>query len=213
MLDPTALAVGFVAGLVGAMPPGPLSVALMHRGAAGDRGVWLVAGLGGAVAHLIFLVAIGLGTTPVLLTLAERNVVRLMLAVGVIAWALAMVARGVLQSVRSPELFTGGPSAAAELHSAAAMESQVIGFGMLAAKWIVVLGFALANGPLVLGTLPLVLFACGVWSGILAWFSLLPRLGARATATGIPALGRAINYTASAAMLASGIAGLVRVLG
>jgi threonine/homoserine/homoserine lactone efflux protein len=210
MPDPISLAVGFVAGLVGAMPPGPLSVALMHRGANGDRGAWLFAGLGGAVTHLIFLIAIGLGTTPVLLTLAERNVVRLVLALGVIAWAVAFVARS---SMRARETVADPANGAAALHGATAMESQVTGFGMLAAKWIVVLGFALANGPLVLGTIPLVLFAAGVWTGALAWFSLLPRLGARATAAGIPSLGRVVSYVAAAVMLASGLAGLLRVLG
>jgi hypothetical protein len=52
-----------------------------------------------------------------------------------------------------------------------------------------------------------------VWLGVLAWFALLPRLGARAGTAGIGALARTASYVASGAMAIAGLAGIVRGVG
>jgi hypothetical protein len=209
MIDLVPLAVGLAAGLVGSVSPGPLSVALMHRAARKETGALLFSGLGGAALHLLFVVSVGLGTAPVLLTLAERNHVRLAVSIGTVVYAVAAAVRA---TVRSREIALE-PVSVTPPQGGAAMEGQVTSFGFLVLKWVVVIGLAMAHAPVVVGVLPLLAFAAGVWSGVLGWFVLLlPRLAARVGTDDLGAFARAASYCGAAVTALAGVAGVLRVL-
>lgn len=209
MIDIVPLAVGLTAGIVGSVSPGPLSVALMHRAARRETGALLFSGLGGAALHLLFVVSVGLGTAPVFLSLAERNHVRLALSIGTVVYAIAAAVRATARA----RAVAVEPPAVVPAQGGAAMEGQVTSFGFLVFKWVVVIGLAMAHAPAVVGVLPLLAFAAGVWAGVLGWFVLLlPRLAARVGTDNLGSFARFASYGGAVVMAIAGVAGVARVI-
>ena len=83
------LVLGFAIGVVGAISPGPLAVALVHKSQAPRRGM---------LTHLIVCVAVGLATGPFLRTMATTPSRKTALALAYIAFGALLTARHLLSN-------------------------------------------------------------------------------------------------------------------
>lgn len=173
----SALPLGLLAGIAGAVLPGPLSVTLAERAASGERGVVVWRGTGGALVHLLSCVAVGLATGPLLERIARTPLERAVLAVGYVVFGAVLVAREALDGRR-------------RRRRAPAAGGHALGGLTLATKWVLVIGFAAWSGFVELDAAASVGFAAGVWLGVLAWGVALV-LGARAI--GVARLGVALR--------------------
>jgi hypothetical protein len=152
-----ALLFGFASGFIGAVPPGPLSIAIIRRRSENERGAFLLTGLGGALLHFMICVAIGLAVSPLLVALTRAGVSRIGLSLACAAFGFSLTRA----------------SSEASFTSDAAYPASALPSGMLIVKWILVLGTVLG----ITGPMPDVArglaFAAGVWVGIATWFAML----------------------------------------
>ena len=132
----SAIFLGTLIGVFGALSPGPLAVALVARSCEPRRGM---------LTHLVVCVALGLAMGPLLRVAAETSSRK-------IALALAYVAFGTILTVR--HLRAGAP--------------RELGGIELAARWILVVGFAAWTGLVGHNLASGLGFAGGVWAGVAA---------------------------------------------
>lgn len=153
----SALLLGFASGFIGAVPPGPLSIAIIRRRSENGSGAFFLTGLGGALLHFMICVAIGLALSPVLVAITRASYSRIGLSLACTAFGFWLI------RARSD----------ASLTSDVAYPANALPSGMLIVKWILVLGTVLG----ISGSMPSVMwalaFAAGVWGGIAAWFAIL----------------------------------------
>ena len=169
----SAILLGFLAGVFGALSPGSLAIALVARSGEPRRRM---------LTHLVICVALGLGMGP-LLRVATENPSRR------IALGLAYVAFGILLTVR--HLRAGAP--------------RELGDVEVAAKWVLVVGFAAWTGLVGHELASGLGFAGGLWAGVAAWFGLLSTLGARLGARRMDGCLRACTAVVAGAFIAVGI--------
>src|SRR5689334_4420174 len=75
-----AVGIGSVTGFCGAIPPGPVGVAVLQRAADGRPGHALLIGLGGAAGDATICAGIALGAGPLLAGIVSQPLVKLALA-------------------------------------------------------------------------------------------------------------------------------------
>lgn len=170
-----AACLGFATGVIGAVAPGPLSVALIDRRTRSESGRGLWSGLGGPVVQMMICVAIALAAvSPFLSMLGSASWSQPAIGVGctLFGLGLAITARMRAQSIVADEPF--------EL---SALRNRV-----LIIKWMVVIGTVLASSGPVAQLAWGLSFAIGVWMGIAGWFTALLVLARPGSPEKAPAL-------------------------
>src|SRR5262249_4000007 len=85
-------------GYSGRLRPGRCRWRSCTAAQAGSGACSFSPGLGGAALHLLFVVSVGLGAAPTLLSLAERSHVRLAISIGAVVFGVASASRPLLRA-------------------------------------------------------------------------------------------------------------------
>jgi threonine/homoserine/homoserine lactone efflux protein len=204
----TALAAGCIAGFLGAIPPGPVGLAVL-RGASERRLRDAIhVGLGGATVDTLICAAVGVGAGPTLARLASPAVRGTL--------SLAYAAIGAVVLVR--ELRRRPPAGSVPTLPRPPTPSYGQGLARgalnptLFASWGLVIAFLLANGiiaPRPSSTLP---FAAGAGIGVALWFALLAHLVASPRPRWTDSWVRRATVAGAVSVVVSGGVGLIRVL-
>ncbi|GAC1543899.1 MAG: hypothetical protein NVS3B10_31730 [Polyangiales bacterium] len=178
------LSLGAAIGVVGAVPPGPLGVALIYRRSEAHGRDWRE--LGGGLLHLVICIALALAVSPLIASFFTTPWAKLGLCMACSAFGLAEILR-----VRA-SLFAGP------------LESVALPSRILVLKWVLILGVVICTkGPapnVVVG----LAFVAGVWLGVASWFAGLLLLANPVERAGA-------NVLARRTILAGG--GLIMLLG
>ncbi len=202
-----ALAVGAATGFLGAIPPGPASLAVAGHAASGQSRRAVAVGLGSALVDLMLCAAIAMGAGPVLARLTDAPWVRASLA-GLYALMGAVLLAQALRRRSTPAL---QPAARSRDGFAGGM-LRAIANPSLAANWSLVVAGLGAAGLLPKGALAGLAFAVGVGLGSGSWFSALARIVTRAQGARLAAWMRAAGAAVGLLLLLGGGAATVRAL-
>jgi threonine/homoserine/homoserine lactone efflux protein len=170
-----ALVAGAVMGFLGSMPiAGPIAVLVLERGLVGRRREGLSVALGAATAESIyaFLAFWGLGTV--------LHAAPAVLPISRLVGAAVMIALGIYLATRKSR----PPVPEQELVEATGRKRRGFLLGLsvtflnptIIASWTVVTATVHSTGWVAPGLVSAVLFAAGVGSGIVGWFTTMLRL-------------------------------------
>jgi threonine/homoserine/homoserine lactone efflux protein len=202
-----SLGVGFAAGFVGAIPPGPVGLSVMRDASEGRVADAIRTGLGGATVDTVICAAVGVGAGPLLARLTSPAV-RASLSVVYLLAGAAVLVRELLRAKGS----TPAPPRARAVSYAQGLARAALN-PALVANWAMLVAFLLANGLLAPRTSSTLPFAVGAGVGVAGWFTLLARaLASPRPRWAIPWVRRA-TLVAALGVVATGGAGLVQALG
>ena len=198
----TAASLGFVTGMIGAVAPGPLSVALIDRRTRSESGVGLWGGLGGPLVQMMVCVAIALAAvSPVLSVLGHTTWSRPVIGVGCTLFGIGLA---IAAGMRVPSAPSIAPD---DLLETGALRNRV-----LIVKWMVVIGTVLAStGPVPELGWGLA-FGIGVWLGIAGWFSALLTLARPGSLEKAPVLTKRLIVGGAGLIVLLGAAATMRAL-
>ncbi len=210
-----ALALGAATGFLGAIPPGPASMAVADHAASGRARRAVSVGLGAALVDFLLCASISTGAGPTLARMTHPTWVRAALAIGYAAVGVVMIA----QSLRAKGKGTGR----AVWQTKPTGEKASLGFagGMLRgianpslfANWTLVIAGLGASGLLPRGPLAGLAFAVGVGVGVSGWFSALARIVDRLRGARFSRWLRYSGLAVGSLLLAGGMVATLRALG
>jgi threonine/homoserine/homoserine lactone efflux protein len=202
----TPLLLGFAAGFLGAIPPGPVGVVVANHAADGKTRQGVFTGLGAALVDTLLSGAIALGAGPLLARLTEPAIVRVFLAAAYAALGVMLVAEALVGERKRP---TKRPRTIAGFAGGAL---RGITNPTLAANWTMLVAGLTAAGLYVPSPLGGASFAIGVGLGVSSYFSLLARAVGSAPSGRIAPWLRAIGGVTGAALVLAGGLGAARAL-
>ena len=215
MLDVvTSLGIGLITGFIGAIPPGPVGIAVMQRAAEGDRRAALRIGLGGAALDTLICACIAFGAGPFLATLASNSTVRIALSAICAAVGVFIIVEALVRPHRHRRRLLA--SASAKASGAAALKpkpapTQFLDGVLRAAanpssflSWLLVVAALTGSGILKSGPLDGASFALGIGLGVFGWFALVAHIVDRARGPSLTPWVRVISMLAGAALVISG---------
>jgi threonine/homoserine/homoserine lactone efflux protein len=209
----TALALGSACGFVGAIPPGPVGLAVMRHASEDRMAAAVRSGLGGATVDTIICVAVGAGAAPTLARLASPAV-RGSLSLIYVAIGLVVVVR----ELRRPPVEGAQPPATPRGARLSYAEGVLRGAlnPSLVANWALLIAFLLANRVLSPEPASSLAFALGVGVGVASWFTVLARLIASPRSASTPPRSaywvRRATLAGAVMVVLSGGAGVVQTL-
>jgi threonine/homoserine/homoserine lactone efflux protein len=180
---PLSLVVGFLAGFLGAIPPGPLNVTCMRKGLQGQRRDAYRVAAGGSAVDIFVCLLIGLGLGWILEKVVTNMWVRAVLAVFLVGYGLKLL---FVDRRRDREVPAHGftPAVVPEPVSA----PRGLRFGVLTGllqgaanpalfvNWTILISFLVGHRLFVPSATSALGFALGVGGGVFAWFALLIEL-------------------------------------
>jgi threonine/homoserine/homoserine lactone efflux protein len=181
-----ALVVGFLAGFLGAIPPGPINVTVIRKSSRGRVKDALRVALGGALIDTLICGLIGLGFGWLLETVMTRRWVKGTLALFLVAYGLKIL---LIDRKREAADGNGGangndgdPPSDANGRKAGFNLPFLVGILQGAANpalfvnWTLLTGFLVGHGLLATGPGPATGFALGIGMGVFVWFLVLAKL-------------------------------------
>lgn len=180
---PLALLVGFLAGFLGAIPPGPLNVTIIRKASHAHRRQAFRVAFGGALVDMLLCGAIGLGFAWILQRIVTVTWVKMTLALFLLAYGLkVLIWDRKRDAERTREIAAerdeddesgeGGPKNLDHLH-------VFVGFFQGAANptllvnWTLLISFLVGHRILNATPPSAAGFAVGVGIGVFSWFTLL----------------------------------------
>lgn len=181
---PLSLVIGFLAGFLGAIPPGPLNVTCLRKGLQGQRREAYRVALGGAAVDIFVCLLIGLGLGWILEKVVTNPWVRAVLALFLVGYGLKILLvdrkrdddapGGVfLPAPRSEQALSTG-----RFHVRAVLTGLLQGAAnpALFVNWTILISFLVGHRLFVPSVTSAVGFALGVGVGVFAWFTVLIEL-------------------------------------
>jgi threonine/homoserine/homoserine lactone efflux protein len=182
-----AIVVGFLAGFLGAIPPGPINVTVIRKSSLGDVKGALRVALGGALIDTLICGLIGLGFGWLLAVVMTKSAVKVVLALFLIGYGLK-----ILLADRKREAANGTNGVTGDHGSSAIPEAapRKAGFNLpflvgilqgaanpaLFVNWTLLTGFLVGHRLLSTGPGPAAGFALGIGVGVFSWFVALAKL-------------------------------------
>jgi threonine/homoserine/homoserine lactone efflux protein len=201
------LLLGFVAGFLGAIPPGPVGLAVAGHAAEGRARRAVLVGLGAALVDTCLSGAIALGAGPLLARATEPPLVRAFLAAAYAGLGIMLVGESLLRTQRKRRAPARGAST-----SFAGGVLRGIANPTLAANWAMLVAGLTASGLYAPSPAGGASFAIGVGTGVASYFTVLARaVGAAPNGRVAPWL-RAIGGVTGAALVVAGGVGAARAL-
>lgn len=181
---PLSLVVGFCAGFLGAIPPGPLNVTCLRKGLQGRRREAYRVAVGGSVVDTLVCLLIGLGLGWILERVVTNPWVRSILSVFLVGYGLKLL---FVDRRRDRDADAGAASAPEEPSSQppAGIRSFLTGLLQAAANpaifvnWTILVSFLVGHRLFVPSRSSALGFALGVGLGVFLWFTLLIELADR----------------------------------
>jgi threonine/homoserine/homoserine lactone efflux protein len=207
-----ALVVGAAAGFAGAIPPGPVGLAVASHASEGRAARALRVGIGAALVDATLCAAIGLGAGPTLVRLTAPAPVRVFVAIAYAALGVFLLAETLLRPGRVARPSAAPTAARGDGFARGALRG--VTNPSLIANWTLVVTALGAADVLPPGPIAAFAFALGVGVGVGGWFAVLTRLvaGARARGERIAPWLRGAGALTGALLLAGGGVGVVRAL-
>jgi threonine/homoserine/homoserine lactone efflux protein len=180
---PLSLVIGFLAGFLGAIPPGPLNVTCMRKGLQGRRREAYRVAAGGSAVDIFVCLLIGLGLGWILEKVVTNPWIRAALALFLVVYGLKLL---FVDGRRDREVPAHGFTPAVALESAPAPGR--LRFGVLTGllqgaanpalfvNWTILISFLVGHRLFVPSAASALGFALGVGGGVFAWFTLLIEL-------------------------------------
>lgn len=219
---PLTLLVGLATGFLGAIPPGPLNVAIIRKASAGQTRAAFRIALGGAFVDVLICGGIGLGFGWILGRVVANPWVKGPLALFLVGYGAFIAIRdrvrpGVPTPTPEPAMADDGVGPAATTPPGGRL-SLLIGFFHGAANpalfvnWTFVIGFLVAHR--IIGGTPASAgaFALGVGVGVFLWFALLIEMLVRLKHHPIGAWLRRSTVLAGLLLVAFGLVFTVRTV-
>lgn len=178
---PLALLVGFAAGFLGSIPPGPLSVTVVRTASRGALRDALKAGLGGALIDAVICGLLTLGFSWLLAKLTSNAPVQLVLALFLVAFGTKIL---VFDRKKDAEVAAESAHGHVDPHLPAPSLrlSFLVGLAHGAANptlivtWTIAVGFLVGRGYLRTDPVSSAVFSVGTGIGTFAWFLVLVEL-------------------------------------
>jgi threonine/homoserine/homoserine lactone efflux protein len=180
---PLSLLVGFLAGFLGAIPPGPLNVTCLRKGLQGDRHEAYRVAAGGAAVDVLVCLLIGLGLGWILEKVVTNAWVRAVLAVFITGYGLKLLLVDRRRGPAAPALGLTpvpgpdpGPAPGRWRLGVLTGLLQGAANPALFVNWTILVSFLVGHRLFVPSALSALGFALGVGLGVFAWFALLIEL-------------------------------------
>ena len=202
----TPLLLGFAAGFLGAIPPGPVGVVVASHAAEGRTRQGVLTGLGAALVDTLLSGAIALGAGPMLARLTEPTIVRVFLAAAYAGLGVMLVAEALVGSKKKER-----PRQSGAFGFAGGVVRGITN-PTLAANWTMLVAGLTASGIYVPSPLGGASFAIGVGLGVSSYFGILARAVGAAPSGRIAPWLRAIGGVTGAALVCAGGFGAARAL-
>jgi threonine/homoserine/homoserine lactone efflux protein len=204
-----ALLAGIAIGFLGAIPPGPSSMAVAAHAADGRSRRAVAVGLGAASVDATLCAAIALGAGPWLARLTEPPAVRVFLAVAYAVLGALLVVEAILRPkrARAPRA-----SVAQRIDGFASGVLRGVTNPTLVANWTMVIAALSSTRVLPPGPSAGALFAAGVGLGVAAWFAILARVVGSAPQDRLAPWLRGAGILTGALLVAGGGLGCFRAL-
>jgi threonine/homoserine/homoserine lactone efflux protein len=199
-------ALGCVAGFLGALPPGPVGMALVQHAREGRASSAVRIALGAASVDTAVCTLLALGAGPILQRLTAHAAARMTLSAVCLVTGVMLMMTELRR--RSVPRFDGSPIA-----SYASGVLRALANPALAANWTLLMAALLAHGLLLPGRTFGLAFAVGAGVGVICWFGLLVRLVGGARGRAIEPWLRAGTAVGGATLVVSGLIGAVHALG
>jgi threonine/homoserine/homoserine lactone efflux protein len=196
----TPIVLGFAAGFLGAIPPGPVGMAVANHAAEGRTRQGVLTGLGAALVDTVLSGAIALGAGPLLARLTEPPIVRVFLAFAYAALGVMLVAEALLGKKKPRPAAIPGFAAGA---------LRGITNPTLAANWTMLVAGLTAAGLYVPSPIGGASFAIGVGLGVSSYFTVLARAVGAAPSGRLAPWLRAIGGVTGAALVVGAARALV----
>jgi threonine/homoserine/homoserine lactone efflux protein len=199
-----ALLLGLVAGFLGAVPPGPVGVAVARHAADGQLRRAVAVGLGASLVDTALSGAIALGAGPLLARFTESFAVRLFLAAAYGALGLMLLAESLFKKEKASQR-------PAPLGFAGGVARGVVN-PTLAANWTMLVAGLTATGLYAPSPAGGVAFGLGVGIGVASYFTLLARAVASAPGGRVAPWLRAVGGLTGVGLVAAAGFGAARAL-
>ncbi len=179
---PLSLVVGFLAGFLGAIPPGPLNVTCLRKGLQGKHREAYRVAIGGSVVDALVCLLIGLGLGWILEKVVTNPWVRSLLAVFLVGYGLKLLLVDrrrdkidlVARAMPAPDELPG--RAPAGIRSFLTGLLQAAANPALFVNWTILVSFLVSHRLFVPSVVSALGFALGVGIGVFAWFTVLIEL-------------------------------------
>ncbi len=183
---PLALVIGFVAGFLGAIPPGPLNINIIRKASHGEMKNAIRVALGGALIDALICALIGLGFGWLLERVMADRFVKAGLALFLVAYGLKIL---LVDRKKGRVPVAVGPPAGTDQAPERRWFDLPFLVGLLQGaanpalfvNWTLLTGFLVGHGLLSTGTSPALGFALGIGVGVFVWFLVLAQLFGRLT--------------------------------
>ena len=183
---PLSLVIGFLAGFLGAIPPGPLNVTVLRKSLQGRRREAYRVAAGGSAVDILVCLLIGLGLGWILEKVATNFWVRTALALFLVAYGLKLLVvdrrRDKLVLAAGSAEPTGSGETSAPATGPVGLRYILTGLLQGAANpalfvnWTILISFLVSHRLFVPSVRSALGFALGVGAGVFAWFALLVEL-------------------------------------
>ena len=179
---PLSLVVGFLAGFLGAIPPGPLNVTCLRKGLQGKRREAYRVAVGGSVVDTLVCLLIGLGLGWILEKVVTNPWVRSILAVFLVGYGLKLLFvdrrrdRNDLVARAAPSPDEPESDAPAGIRSFLTGLLQAAANPALFVNWTLLVSFLVSHRLFVPSVASALGFALGVGIGVFVWFTVLIEL-------------------------------------
>ncbi len=182
---PLATLIGFLAGFIGAIPPGPLNVSILRKTLHNRRRDAFRAALGGAAVDALICGVIGLGFGWAIEAVVSNRWVRGVLALFLIAYGLKILLLDRAREEEAERLAAGNDEGSGETPPRPGRVSRfpvITGIlqgaanPALVVNWTLLISFLVSHRLFLPRPLPAAAFALGIGVGVFAWFWLLIEL-------------------------------------
>jgi threonine/homoserine/homoserine lactone efflux protein len=182
---PLSIVIGFLAGFVGAIPPGPLNVTCMRKGLQGERREAYRVAAGGSAVDILVCLLIGLGLGWILEKVVTNMWVRAALAIFLVGYGLKLLFVDRRRDRAVPAHgFTPAPAPASGPVPAPGRLKFGVLTGLLQGaanpalfvNWTILISFLVGHRLFVPSAASALGFALGVGGGVFAWFAVLIEL-------------------------------------
>jgi threonine/homoserine/homoserine lactone efflux protein len=172
---PLSLVIGFVAGFLGAIPPGPLNVTCLRKGLRGQKHEAYRVAFGGSVIDILVCLLIGFGLGWILEKVVTNVWVRSALAIFLLGYGLKLLVVDRRRDKNAPPARSEEPSGDPTAPARSVFTGVLQGAAnpALFVNWTILISFLVGHRLLGTSAASALGFALGVGAGVFGWFTLL----------------------------------------